>query len=216
MKLFTSGQTIADLEVSRIGQPDDIAGKRFIYDFFTLRHKRRRTAETHHLPETHVLIVRVPLEPSRANLHERDATAVIRIHIGMNLKDKSGERLFVRTNDPLDSLHRGRRRGDTYKAVQQLAHTEIIQGRAEKDRSHIAFQVRRLVEFGIDPIDQFHISPQLLGQRSIDMLFQLRAVDIFKLDTFRHRLLTRHIQIEFLFVKVIDAFETHAHLDRPA
>ena len=30
MQLFTSGQTIADLEVSRIGQPDDIAGKRFI------------------------------------------------------------------------------------------------------------------------------------------------------------------------------------------
>ena len=56
MKILAFGQRISDLEITSVRQTDNIAGISFIDNFFLLRHERCRTAETHPLVETHMIV----------------------------------------------------------------------------------------------------------------------------------------------------------------
>ena len=126
MKLFASGQRISDFEIPGIGQSHDIAGVCLIYHLFLLGHESGRTAESHHLSETDMLIVDIAFELTGTDLHECNTTSVVRVHICVNLEYKAGECLFFRINYPFHRLYRPGRWGDLDKAIQQFFHTEVI------------------------------------------------------------------------------------------
>ena len=62
MQLLSSGQGITNLEVPGVWQTDNVAGVSLVHHLLLLRHEGRRTTEAHHLAETHMLIVGIPLE----------------------------------------------------------------------------------------------------------------------------------------------------------
>ena len=62
---------------------------------------------------------------ARAHPKEGDAVAVIRIHIGLNLKDEGSELLFQRLHQAGLSFSRYWRWRILYKLVQHLTHAEI-------------------------------------------------------------------------------------------
>ena len=82
---------------------------------------------------------------------------MVRVHIGMDLEDKTGESLFFRIDHPFHSRYGTGRRSDIDKAIQQLFHPEVIQGRAKEYGSDISFQVGIDIKFRIDAFDQFDI-----------------------------------------------------------
>ena len=216
MKFFTGSQRITDLEVSGIRQTDDIAGKSLVHHFLLLRHESCRTAETHHLSETDMLVVGITFETSGTNLHESNTTAMVRVHIGMDLENEAGESILFRIDHPFHSRYRTGRRSDIDKAIQQLFHPEVIQGRTKKHGSNISFQISIDIEFRINPFYQFDIGTELFCLSGIDIVFKFRAVDILKFHILRHILLARSIEIQFLFIYIIDATEPLSHVDRPA
>ena len=69
---------------------------------------------------TDMLVVGVSLETSGTYLYKGDTTAVIRVHVGMNLKYKSRESILFRIYFPFNSLHRTREWSDTHKAIEQF------------------------------------------------------------------------------------------------
>ena len=216
MKLLARSQRIADLEIPGIRQTDNIAGKSLVHRLLLLRHKSSRATETQLFAETDMFIRSVTLETTGTDLYESDTTTMVRVHIGMYLKDKAGEAILFRFNHTFHRLNRTGRRGNLDKAIQQLLHTEVVQGRAEKDRCDIPFQIRIHIELRINAFDQLDVRTQLFCQRIADMVFQLRTVDIVELDLFRHILFARRIEVEFLFIYIIYPFETLSHIDRPA
>ena len=216
MKFFTGSQRITDLEVSGIRQTDDIAGKSLVHHFLLLRHESRRTAETHHLSETDMLVVGITFETAGTNLHESNTTAMIRVHIGMDLENETGEGILFRIDHPFHSRHGTGRRSDIDKAIQQFFHPEVIQGRTKEHGSDISFQVGIDIEFGINTFYQLDIGTQLFCLSGLDIVFKFRAVDILKFHVFRHILLARSIEVQFLFIYIIDPPEPLSHVDRPA
>ena len=216
MQLLASGQGITDLEVAGIWQTNNIASESLIHHLLLLCHEGRRATETHHLAETYMLVVGVTLETAGANLHEGDATTVVRIHIGMDLEHEAGEVILIGIHLTLQGLHRTGRGSDVDEAIEQLLHSKVVQCRAKEDRGNISSQIGIHVERRIYTLDHLHILTQLGRLRRVDVVFQLRAIDVFELHVLRHILLARRIEIQLLLIDVIDATETLPHVDRPA
>jgi hypothetical protein len=95
--------------------------------------------------------------------HERHPIPVRRVHVRLYLEHQPGERRFDR---PRVTLHRGSRpRGGRQRAhrVEQAAHAEVRQRRAEQHRRRLAGQERRHVHGRADLVEQ----RQLLGGRLV-------------------------------------------------
>ena len=79
---------------------------------------------------------------ARTYLAECYARTVIRVDIGGNLEDESGEFRFVRFHFTLFCLYGTRTRSNTpTKQFEQFLYTKIIQGRAEEYRCAISCQI---------------------------------------------------------------------------
>ena len=141
---------------------------------------------------------------------------MVRIHIGMDLEDEAGESILFRIDHPFHCRYGAGRRSDIDKAIQQLFHPEVIQSGTEEYRCDIPFQICLDIKFGINTFDQFDIGTQLFRLSRLDIIFQFRAVDILKLYVLRHILFARSIEVQLLFIYIIDAAETLSHVDRPA
>ena len=118
MQFLSGSQRIPYLKVPGIRQTDNITRERLIHHFFLLSHESRRATETHHLTETYMLIVRVTLKTTGTNLHKSDTTAMVRVHIRMDLENKAGEIILIRVYHTLYRMDRTWRGSDTDKAIQ--------------------------------------------------------------------------------------------------
>ena len=163
-----------------------------------------------------MLVVGITFETAGTDLHESNTTAMIRVHIGMDLENETGEGILFRIDHPFHGRHGTGRRSDIDKAIQQFFHPEVIQGRTKEHGSDISFQVGIDIEFGINTFYQLDIGTQLFCLSGLDIVFKFRAVDILKFHVFRHILLARSIEVQFLFIYIIDPPEPLSHVDRPA
>lgn len=150
----------------------------------------------------------------RTYLAECYTRTMIRVDIGGNLKDESGEFRFVRFHFTLFCLYRTRTGSNLHKAVQQFLYTKIIQGRAKEYRRAISCQIRFHIQFRINSFDQFQIATQFVCQRLTDLLIQFfrMYVDFYLL---RHHLFGRLVQVQFLLINIIYSFEAGSLFDRP-
>ncbi len=110
-----------------------------------------------------MLIVNVAFEFSRTNFHKSNAAAMIRIHVGVNFKNKTGKTVLLRLYNPFAGLYRTRTRGNPGKTVQQFFHAEIIRGAAEKNGSNFARKIFFHVKFGINAFNKFKVFAQFNG-----------------------------------------------------
>ena len=132
---LTLCQRITNLKVAGIGQSYNISGIGIIHNFFLLSHKSGRGRKAELLIKTDVTIVFIAFKTPRTNLDKSDTAAVIGIHIGMDLEDKSGERLLTRLHNALFCLSGLWRWCNAHKTIEQLSNTKVIEGRTEENRS---------------------------------------------------------------------------------
>lgn len=115
---------------------------------------------------------------ARTNLAESYTRTMVRVDVGSNLEDKSGEFRFVRFHFALFGVHGTGAGRNLHEAVQQFLHTEVVQCRAEEYGSAVSCQVRIYVESGIDAFDQFEVAAQLVCQRFADLVVQFFGMDV--------------------------------------
>ena len=84
---------------------------------------------------------------------------MVRVHVGMNLKYKTGEFLFFRPDGAFFGFPGKRCRSYFDEAIQKFPDTEIIQRRTEKYGSYMCVQVFLPVETGINPLNQLQVFP---------------------------------------------------------
>ena len=107
--------------------------------------------------QTQVADLHAALELAGADPEEGDPVTVGRVHVGLDLKDEAGERLFVGRNHPGDRGPLAGMGGIFHKGVQQLLHTKGVDGAAEKDRGLTARQVVLQVKGVGGTLQQLHI-----------------------------------------------------------
>ena len=117
VQFFAGSQSVADLEVARVGDADDVAGICLIDDVLFLSHEGCGGSEAHHFAVAHMLVIDVAFEFAGAHLDEGDTAAMVGIHIGVDLKYEPGEFLLLRTHFALLRHDGAWRRGDLHKAV---------------------------------------------------------------------------------------------------
>ena len=84
------------------------------------------------LAQPDVQVVGVTSENAGTHFHEGDTVAVVGVHVGVDLEDKTGEFLLVRLHEALVRLAGKRAGSDLDETVQHLADTEVVQCRSEE------------------------------------------------------------------------------------
>ena len=215
-ELFAFGEGVADLEVARVVQADDVARVGEVDDRLFLGHESRRRGEFHLFAAAHVQEILVTFERAGADLQEGDAVAVVRIHVGVDLEDEACHFLLGRLHDPGFGRRRARRGGDADETLQQLLHAEIIDRRAEEDRGQLSPQVSVAVESVVHAFDQFGVFAQLLGVAFGDVFVQFgrgEVVDLYGRSVGRLPFVARK-EREVLLVDVVNALEGVAARNR--
>ena len=139
MQLLSLRQCITNLKhATCIRQTYDIAWPCLIDSTLSLCHKLCGRGKAHGLSLTHMQIRLVALELATADLTESDTRAVVRIDIGCNLKDKTSKLLLLGLHLTLFRFRWTRTGGNLHKAVQQLLHAKVIQGRTKEHWGHLS------------------------------------------------------------------------------
>ena len=194
-------------DVARIGEVD--------HRLF-LGHEGRRGGEFQLLAAAYVEVVPIPFERAGTDLQERDAVAVVGVHVGVDLEDEARHLLLGRLHAPRLGLRGARRGGDVDETFEQLAHAEIVDRRTEEDRRQIARQIGVAVEGIVDALDQFRILAQLAGIALAHMRVELRCSQIADFDGRRRsRLpLVGGEERQTVRIDVVNALERRAVGDR--
>lgn len=99
--------------------------------------------------------------------------------------------------------------GDADEALEQLAHAEVVDRRAEEDGRQLAAQVGLAVERVVDPLDELDIRAQLVGILLPHAGVELRGVQVRDFDRrgVGRQLLVGGEEREVLLVEVVDPLE---------
>ena len=215
-ELLAFGEGVADLEVPRVVQTHDVARIGEVDHRLFLGHEGRRGGEFQLLAAAYVEVVPIPFERAGTDLQERDAVAVVGVHVGVDLEDEARHLLLGRLHAPRLGLRGARRGGDVDETFEQLAHAEIVDRRAEEDRRQIARQIGVAVEGIVDALDQFRILAQLAGIALAHMRVELRCSQIADFDGRRRsRLpLVGGEERQTVRIDVVNALERRAVGDR--
>ena len=138
MKLLAGSDGITDAEVSRVRQTDDVACEGLFYRLLALGHEGCWAAELQALAEAYVLVARITLEATGADLDEGDTATMVGVHVRMDLEDKASEGGFVGRYLTFLCLDRAGRWSDLYEAVEELLYSEVVECRAKEYGSDIA------------------------------------------------------------------------------
>ena len=103
-------------------------------------HERHRVAELHLAAEAQVAHLHRRRVAARAHAEERDAVAVLRVHVRLDLEHEAGERRLGRLHDARAAVARLRRRRPVDQRLQDLLHAEVVDAGAEE---HAASAGRR-------------------------------------------------------------------------
>ena len=94
----------------------------------------------------HLLDLHPADELARAQPHERDAVAVVRVHVGLHLENESRHVRFRSRHQALVGRLRARRRRHGAERIEQIADAKVLERAAEEHRRQMALAERRHVE----------------------------------------------------------------------
>src|SRR5215831_52354 len=92
----------------------------------------------------------VTLKLTRAYAQESDSVAVTGVEVGMYLKDKAGEFIFIRANISQRCGPAAGYGGNADKCVEHFTNPEVINAAAEKYRSYFTGQIIRCIQFAVN------------------------------------------------------------------
>src|SRR5678815_4727282 len=93
-------QRVADREVPRVDEPDDVARIRFADRLAIAAEESVSARRPQRLPQSAVRHDHVFREPARADADERDPIAMARIHVRLDLEYEAAEAIVSRAHDP--------------------------------------------------------------------------------------------------------------------
>ena len=200
-----------------VGDAQDVAGEGFFGDLAVLRQEADRVVQRHQRARTHVGELHAAAKMARAQAHEGDPVAVLGVHVGLHLEDEGRHFVFAREHLAFARFLDARRRRQLCYAAQKLAHSEIVDGAAEKYRRHVTAAVFVQVEGRTESARHPDLFAQRLGGALGQHLVELRIVEAvthlaFVADAMLHAL---H-QGQAIAPQVVAAQEALAHADRPA
>ena len=175
------GQRVADAQRAVVGDADHVAGIGLVGGDARAGEEELRRRQAHRLAGAHQLGLHAALQLARADAHEGDAVAVVGVHVGLDLEDEGGHLLLGRLDRAGVGLLVARRRPEGAERLDQVAHAEIAQRRAEKDRRQMAFAERLQVERPAGLARQLQFLDEgvalVVGQQAGDAV-GIRAVDL--------------------------------------
>ena len=156
-------QSVTDFEVTSIIKTHDVAWISLVQDRFLLCHESRGVGELQLTALAHMEVVLVTLETARHHTHKCNTIAMVGVHVGVNLENEARKLLLRRLDAAFHRVTTDRRRRNLYEAVQQLLHTEVIQGRAKENGADITVQIGLAGEVILNALYQFRLIAQGLG-----------------------------------------------------
>ena len=152
---------------------------------------------------------------ARAHPHERDAIAVTRIHVRLDLEHEAAEARLHRLHDACFGGARGRCRRPLDKGIEHFAHTEVAQRGTEENRRELAREIVFLVECMARATHQLNLRLQLIEQIA-EQCRRLRAVDALDPHIVRDAAaLPLMVDMNGIGVEIVEALEAFAAADRP-
>jgi hypothetical protein len=161
--------------------------------------ERERIVDAHLLLQPHVEQAHALAVAARADAHERDAVAMARVHVRLDLEHEAGEFFFPRIDDASIGLARQRARCVADERGQQLRDAEIIDGRAEEHRRLPAREIRfqgELRRGAAHQVDFIAISLRAVAQQFRGRL-AVQAID--GIDRSGAALLGRLVDVDAIF-----------------
>ena len=131
------GQRVADAQRAVVRDADDVAGEGLVGDGAVAGEEELRRREADRLAGAHELRLHAARQPPRADAHEGDAVAMVRVHVGLDLEDEAGHAVLVRRDEARVGRLRPRRRREFGERVDEVADAEILQRRAEEHRRQV-------------------------------------------------------------------------------
>ena len=145
-------QRVADAERAVVRDADDVAREGLVRDRPVLREEELRGGERDGLARAHELRLHAALEAAGADAHEGDAVAVVRVHVRLDLEDEARHAALVGRDEALVGLLAARRRRDGGERIDEVAHAEVLERRAEEDGRQVALaEGRRARSAGSPP-----------------------------------------------------------------
>ena len=211
------GQRVTDREDAGVRQADDVAGEGDVDRFALRREQLHGPGQTHVLAAAHVAHRHVPFELPAANAQKRDAIAVPRVHVGLDLEDEAAEACVGRLDPMLLGIDaRCRRRSHQHERVEEQLDAEIRDRRAEEHRRHVTPQHRAAVEVCTGAFEQLELVEELaigplVHERGDRWVGRGRRADRRALGT-----VVRAFEgVHFAALAVVDAAERLAVAQRP-
>src|SRR5690348_9137548 len=99
----------------------------------------------------------IAFKASRTNSQKSNPVAMLRIEVGVDLKNKSAEPVFIHPYHPFAGFPGAGHGGNADKGVEHFLYSEIINGRSKENRRHIAGEITVHCQFTINPVNEFHI-----------------------------------------------------------
>ena len=115
-----------------VGNAYDVAGKRFLQQFSSLREERYDGARANVFAGARNAQFHTALKSARAYPQESDAVAMCRVHVRLNLEYYAGESGFVWIHHAFERHTRRRRWGQIDQCVEYFAYAKIVYGRTKK------------------------------------------------------------------------------------
>ena len=144
--LLALGQRVADAQEPVIGNADHVAGERFLRQRAILGEEELRRRKRDRLARAHELRPHAALELARADAHEGDAVAMVRVHVRLDLEHEAGHLRLVRLHRAARGFLRARARREFGQRVDEVLDAEILERAAPQDRGQMAFEEGLLVE----------------------------------------------------------------------
>jgi len=141
-------------------------------------------AELHLAAGAGVMDLHAGLVAAGTDAEERDAVAVLRVHVRLDLEHETGERRLGGIDLARAAVARLRRRGPLDQRLQDFAHAEVVDAGAEEDRSLAAGEEGGDVERrarAADEVDVVQQRGEFVGEqlgeaRIVEALDQLGVV----------------------------------------
>ena len=215
LQVFAFGQRVAELQHAVVGNADDVACKGLVQQLAPLRQEAHHRVGAQVLAAAHHPQLHAAFEVTAGQAHKGDAVAVRRVHVGLDLEHHAGEFGLLGLNHPLDGWALARGRRQVHQCVQHLAHTEVVDGRAEQHRRLFAVEKLRFVKGGRGACHQLQLVTRLLelgaeARQALGVVQPGQHVFVAPAPVFPSR---KHPHL--VGAAVVHAAEGLAHADRP-
>ena len=211
------GERVADTEVARVPEPENVAGPGLLDERSLLREELERFRELQRPARARVQNFHAARELPRHDPHERDAVAVRGIHVRLDLEDEARELRLERVHEARRRLAGQRRGSELEKALQEGLDAEVVARAAEEDGRDPSRQERRLIE-GVSGLEEFELFHERRVCGRAERLDERRIVeggDLNRGDPLSFRRISSFVFQQRLPPAVVDALEIRPGADRP-